>query len=95
MDICPLCDREMDEDDADKHHLVPKQKGGKKGDVTIIHVFCHTKIHSLFTNAELKKQFSTIEKLREHPEIMKFIAWVADKPSSFYMKNTQRKERRR
>lgn len=91
---CPLCDREMDEVDADRHHLIPKQKGGKKGPTVDIHRFCHTKIHSIFTNKELASKYNTIEKLREVPEIAEFIIWVAKKPSSFYMKNSESKKRK-
>lgn len=85
----------MDDGDADVHHLIPKQKGGRKGPTATIHRFCHTKIHSLFTNGELKKQFSTIDALRTHPEIDKFISWVQGKPSNFYMKNSQAKAKRK
>jgi len=93
--ICPLCERDMAEADCDEHHLIPKQKGGRKGPTVTIHRFCHTKIHSLFTNNELKKLYSTIEDLRAHPDMAKFIEWVQGKPSDFYMKNTMTKKRRR
>jgi hypothetical protein len=87
--ICPLCDREMESEDESRHHLVPVHKGGAKGDLATIHKFCHTKVHSIFTNSELASRFNTIEKLRDHPEVQKFIEWVRNKPSSFYMKNSQ------
>jgi hypothetical protein len=86
---CPLCSREMDDADADRHHLIPRQKGGSKGPTVDLHRFCHTKIHSIFTNKELAKTYNTVEALQAHPEIAKFIEWVATKPSSFYMKNSE------
>jgi hypothetical protein len=79
----------MDEVDADRHHLIPRQKGGSKGPTVDLHRFCHTKIHSIFTNKELAKTYNTVEALQAHPEIAKFIEWVATKPSSFYMKNSE------
>ena len=88
--ICPLCDRDIDPGDGDDHHLVPKQKGGKKGDVVHLHRFCHTKIHSIFTNGELKKTYSTVTALRQHPEIEKFVLWVQGKPSGFYSSNRKK-----
>jgi len=94
---CPLCDRHLDEQDADRHHLVPRQKGGAKGACVDLHRFCHTKIHSILTNSELARKYNTIEALKEHPDLATFIAWVKDKPSGFYMKNTMvnsRKKRR-
>lgn len=93
-DVCPLCNREMDTEDSDLHHLVPKHKGGRKGEVVRIHRFCHSKIHSRFTNAELAKKFNSIEKLLDDEEIRNFVKWVSGKPSSFYMKNDQKKDRR-
>jgi hypothetical protein len=88
----------MNDEDADAHHLIPKQKGGKKGQTILIHRFCHTKIHSLFTNSELKNSYHNIDLLLSHPEIQKFVTWVQDKPSDFYMKNemtkTQKRKRR-
>jgi hypothetical protein len=92
---CPLCDRVMDDADADSHHLIPRQKGGAKGPQVPIHRFCHTKIHSILKNNELAKSYNTIEALRAHPEIARFIEWVADKPSNFYMKNSETRDRRK
>ncbi len=37
---------------------------------------CHNQIHALFTEKELEREFNTLEKLREHPEVKKWIAWV-------------------
>lgn len=90
---CPLCDRIVEKGDGDDHHLVPVQKGGKRGPTVHIHRFCHTKIHATFTNYELAKVYSTVEALRAHPEIAKFIAWVEDKPSSFKVKNDRHNDR--
>lgn len=86
---CPLCDRMLEPEDSDRHHLIPKQKGGKKGPCVDIHLFCHRKIHSLFTNQELAKKLNTIEALRAEPEIEKFVEWVSGKPSSYNVKNDQ------
>ena len=87
--VCALCDRIMESEDESRHHLVPVHKGGAKGETATIHRFCHTKIHSIFTNGELASHFDTIAKLREHPEVQSFVEWVSNKPSSFYMKNSQ------
>lgn len=95
VETCPLCDRPMEAGDGDRHHLIPRHKGGDKGPTAIIHRFCHTKIHSVFTNSELARSYNTIEALRSHPEIERFITWVKDKPSSFYMKNDEAKGRRK
>lgn len=81
MSICGLCDRELGYV-ADRHHLVPKSRGGKE--VVNIHKICHRKIHSTFSEKELEKYYNTFEKLRESVEIQHFVAWVSKKDINFY-----------
>jgi len=83
MGSCPICQRLMyDDGSIDKHHFIPKSRGGKATEH--IHKTCHSKIHSLFSEKELAKEYRTAEKLREHPEIQKFIKWLSSKDPSFY-----------
>jgi hypothetical protein len=84
--ICPICDREMWKGPSiDKHHFLPKSKGGKETEY--LHKICHRKIHSLFKNKELAKEFNNPEFVRLHPEILKFIKWISKKDPDFYDKN--------
>lgn len=78
---------------VDKHHLVPKCKGGKETE--LMHKICHRKIHSLFNEKELAKEYNTAEKIKEHPEVQKFIKWIKKKDPEFYesSKNHNRKKR--
>lgn len=85
--ICPLCERELGEVNISKHHLIPKSKGGKNGETVLLHNMCHQKIHSVFTEKELKREYCTIEKLRANEEIIKFVKWVAKKDPGFYQSN--------
>jgi len=39
------------------------------------------KIHALFTETELARQYSSVEALRAHLEIARFINWVKQKPN--------------
>lgn len=79
--ICPMCQRAIPEDQMEDHHLVPKSKGGK---IKVpLHRICHSQIHSVFTDAQLAKKFSTMDAILEDPAIQKFVAWVATKPSGF------------
>lgn len=81
--ICPICDREMynEAGSIDRHHFVPKCKGGKLTE--LVHVVCHRKIHSLFTEAQCAKEYSDPELVRAHPEIQKFIQWISKKEPLF------------
>ncbi len=76
---CPLCGREMVVGASlNEHHLVPRSYGGTERHV--MHRSCHQKIHSVFSEAELAYIYNTFEKLREHPEMVKFIKWVSKQP---------------
>jgi hypothetical protein len=79
--VCALCDRIIPTALRDAHHLVPKSRGGV---ITVfMHRACHKQIHALFTETELARHYPTIQALRAHPEVARFIQWVQDKPSDF------------
>ena len=90
---CPLCNRCLGDKNTSKHHLIPRSKGGKNSKKIWLHHICHQKIHSLFTEKELKHNFNTIEKLLENEEIIKFVKWVYNKDPSFYQSNKESKRK--
>jgi hypothetical protein len=96
-DLCPLCGRPLGTGgNVDRHHLVPKSEGGR---VTVrMHRICHSKIHSLFDERELARDFADIDRLRAHPEIRRFVEWVRRRPPDFHARTeptrTQRRRRR-
>ncbi|MGV8936026.1 MAG: HNH endonuclease [Allorhizobium sp.] len=79
--ICPLCARDIPEDQQEAHHLVPKSKGGKQ--TVILHRVCHDQIHAVFSDAQLAKKFSTIEAILEDEAVQKFVGWIKTKPPGF------------
>ena len=92
-DNCPLCGRELIPGPTiDEHHLIPRSV--KKNDNTItLHKVCHQKIHATFTEKELGLIYNTIEALREHEEIQKFVKWVRKKHPEFYDSSRDTKHR--
>ena len=85
--ICPLCERPIPKGvPKSQHHLVPKLKGGKGGPTVLLHHVCHKEIHASLTETELARDFATIEALRAHPRIAKFINWIAKRPPEFISK---------
>ncbi|MDX1580706.1 MAG: HNH endonuclease [Alphaproteobacteria bacterium] len=87
-ETCALCGRPFGRQ-KQRHHLIPRLKGGKE--TVDLHPICHRKIHSLFTEAELARHYSTIEALQAHPEIAKFINWVKNRPPDFHSKTIRKK----
>lgn len=92
-DLCPLCERVLGRVSVSNHHLIPKSKGGKYTDTILLHHICHQKIHSVFSEKELKEHYFTVERLREHEEMQKFIKWVSKQDPSFYQKNKRSNRR--
>ncbi|MGX9352802.1 HNH endonuclease [Shimia sp. W99] len=83
--ICPLCGRPIPPDAPQSlHHLIPRLKGGKGGPVVRLHQICHNEIHATFTEAELARDYYTIEALRAHPRLARFTQWIARRPPSFH-----------
>lgn len=82
---CPLCERPIPPSQQDAHHLVPKSHGGVQ--TVLLHRICHRQIHALLTEAELARMYATIEALKQHPELVRFIQWVRTKPDAFFEKS--------
>lgn len=77
---CALCGRPLGAR-VEWHHLVPKSQGGR---VTApVHPICHRTIHATLTNVELARTYADPELLRAHPDVARFLRWIADKPPDF------------
>ena len=85
---CFLCGRPLGSR-IEWHHPVPKSRGGR-GTVPV-HPICHRTIHRTLTNKELERSYATPEALRAHPELARFIAWVAGKDPDFHAPTRRRK----
>ena len=82
--ICPLCGRPIPGDVPQSlHHLIPKLKGGKGGPTVLLHQICHSEIHASLSETELAREFNTVEALKQHPRLAKFIKWVGKRPPEF------------
>lgn len=93
--ICPLCLRPIPAEVRQSwHHLVPRLKGGKHGPRIRVHQICHNEIHATLTEAELAREFSTPETLRAHPDLRRFLDWVANKPPGFHNRSAGGRRKR-
>jgi 5-methylcytosine-specific restriction endonuclease McrA len=86
---CELCGRTTQP--LTGHHLIPRTLHGNKKvkeafDRAILKKTaavcrpCHDQMHALFTEKELGWQYNTVEKLKAHPEVRKWIEWVSKRP---------------
>ena len=78
---CFLCERPLGRR-VEWHHPVPKSRGGRE--TVPVHPICHRTIHRTLTNKELERLFASAEALMAHPEIARFVAWVANKDADFH-----------
>ena len=93
--ICPLCGRPIPPEARQSlHHLVPKLRGGKGGPVVRLHQICHDEIHATLTETDLARDYATVEALRGHPRIARFVAWVAKRPPTFHSRGVGPRRRR-
>lgn len=82
-ELCELCGRPL-AGIVTRHHLVPLSRGGAGTRTIPLHKICHDKIHSVISEKDLERHFSSMEKLRGHPELERFIQWVRKKPAGYY-----------
>ena len=78
---CALCDRPLGVK-VEWHHPVPKSEGGRE--TVPVHPICHRTIHATFSNGELARGFADFAVLRAHPEMARFLRWIAGKPADFH-----------
>ena len=85
MEKCELCGSETN---ITKHHLIPVSQSRRKnkylktdeGNFLWVCTECHSQIHALFSNYELKTLYSTKESLMNEPRMRKFIEWRRKHP---------------
>jgi hypothetical protein len=91
--LCPLCHRPMIPGPSlDQHHPVPKSRGGRE--TVTLHKICHRAIHAMLSERELAGEFADFDKLRTHPTLAQFVAWVGKRPPEYYDRTRWSKERR-
>ncbi|MBB5220597.1 hypothetical protein HNP73_000518 [Amaricoccus macauensis] len=83
--LCPLCGRPIPPGaPQSRHHLVPRLKGGARGETVLLHQICHNAIHAALSEAELARAWTDVAALRAHPRLARFIEWVATRPPDFH-----------
>lgn len=75
--FCELCGREVQQ--VSKHHLVPREEGGRYGPTADLCQPCHSTLHLHFTNRELAVLYNTIPALQQAEPLQKYLNWVKTK----------------
>lgn len=90
---CELCQRK--DVTLTKHHLLPREEGGKEEHISYICEACHKHIHALYTNKELAIRLSTIKDLQSDEQISKYLKFIKKQPASKKVKSYKSRERRK
>lgn len=102
---CELCGRAVAQ--LTRHHLIPRSRHGNrrnKRDFDRTEVQrriawlcrpCHDHVHAVLDEKTLERAFNTLERLRNHPDVARFVAWIASRPADFRPPRGRRSRRRR
>ena len=71
---CGLCERPVQH--TTRHHLVPREEGGRYGPVVDLCQPCHSSVHRFLSNRALARQYNTVEALREAEELRTYLSWI-------------------
>ena len=74
---CALCQRQVSF--VTRHHLIPKEEGGKYSETVPLCQPCHSTIHRHLTNQELALNYNTIQALQQAEPLQKYLKWVKTK----------------
>ena len=88
-ELCALCGRPLGRR-VERHHVVPRSEGGR--DTAPVHPICHRAIHAAVPNRLLARAYPTLEALRGHEDIARFLRWVANKPPDFHAPTRRKRD---
>jgi hypothetical protein len=71
---CGLCERAVQH--TSRHHLVPREEGGRYGDTVDLCQPCHSSVHRFLTNRALAQQYHTVAALRAADELQGYLNWI-------------------
>jgi len=75
--VCELCGREVQL--LSRHHLVPREEGGRYGATADLCQPCHSTVHLTFSNRDLATLYHTIPALQAAEALQKYLKWVRNK----------------
>ena len=71
---CGLCERAVQA--TSRHHLVPREEGGRHGPTVELCQPCHSSVHRFVSNRDLARRYPTVEALRAAEELQTYLRWI-------------------
>ena len=71
---CGLCERAVQH--TSRHHLVPRQEGGRYSMTVDLCQPCHSSVHRFLTNRELAHHYPTVAALRAAEPLQGYLSWI-------------------
>lgn len=104
MKRCELCERDVLS--TTRHHLIPRMRHrqsrvlgsttrAQRNETIDLCGPCHKHVHAVVSEKQLAADYNSIAALRTHPEIAKFVRWIARKPPDFRASSERPRARRR
>src|SRR4051812_49625475 len=90
---CGLCERPFPRERLTRHHALPRSKGGTQEHVELICSQCHGMVHATFTNDTLAAVYPTVARLRQAPELARFIRWGRKHPTTRRTRDAPRRRK--
>ncbi|WP_439881843.1 HNH endonuclease [Pontibacter sp. MBLB2868] len=75
--VCELCGRDVQ--NLSRHHLIPREEGGRYGATAELCQPCHSTVHLKFSNRELAVTYNSIPALQKAEPLQKYLKWVKGK----------------
>ena len=100
---CELCGRPAGP--LTRHHLIPRTRHRNRrarrtfdrrdmqNRLLWVCLACHNHIHDLLTEKELERHYNTRERLLAHPDMARFVEWIAGKPPGFKPRGRAKRSR--
>ena len=89
--VCELCSREVHS--LTRHHLVPREEGGRYGATADLCQPCHSTVHLTFSNRELALFYNSVPALQAAEALQKYLKWVRNKRLSRISNKRSRRSR--
>ena len=91
---CALCARLVPRCVTSVHHLLPRAEGGRLQHCITLCKICHAQLHATFPNRVLAASYSSLERLRQDPDVRRFLRWVRKQKPHRKIKVSRRSDRR-